>query len=207
LALCVLAGMIYNRYADHNPVWLIWFAMFIPDSDYVVQLIWESVFPTKITPVIHGGFHNILTLVIASYLFGWYIWKNTKIRFTAAAFCVALGFTVHLVEDALVNGIVYHFYIPISSRGWYQGYILTPMDDIIFANTVIASTNIIVIGILLLILTIMIRSNIQGYDWLEKYNPVPFINRTIKNRFSSNALRASAILGVTTESANEEDAP
>lgn len=184
---CVLVGLIYERYTNRNPVWIMWFAMLIPDADFVVQIVWEAVFPLKFSPITHGDFHNVFFLIVFALFIGWYIWKHTNIRFDDATLCIVLGFTAHLAEDALVNGKVYHFYIPLSHQGWYQGFILKPLDDIVFAHNVIGSTNITAIGILLLILAVMIRGNIQGYDWLKKYNFVPFISNAIQPYLQTTA--------------------
>lgn len=180
LTICVLAGMFYAKYPrDRNPVWIIWFAMLIPDSDFIAQTVWENVFPYKTTVLfIHGQFHNILVLTFSIIVIGWVIWRHTKISYRDAAVCVGIGFIAHLLEDALVNGVEYHFYFPISDRGWYQGYILHPADDIIFANSVYASSNIAAIGFCLLILAILLRCNVQGYGWLKKFNPYPWLRTT-----------------------------
>jgi biotin transporter BioY len=197
---CVLVGLIYEQYTKRNPVWIMWFAMLIPDADFVVQTVWEAIFPMKFSPIIHGDFHNIFFLICSALFAGWYIWKHTEIRFDDAALCISLGFIAHLAEDALVNGTRYHFYAPFSNRGWYQGFIIHPTNDLIFAHNVIGSTNILAIGVLLLILAIMIRSNIQGYDWLKKYNFIPFILKAIQPALQSiekgvNAMKTSMIYG------------
>jgi hypothetical protein len=177
LAVCVIAGMVYERYRTYNPVWIIWFAMFIPDGDFVVKTIWEWVFPYKFSPIVHGSFHNIGTLLIVSGVVGWYIWKHTRITFFDASFCVAIGFASHLVEDALVNGTVYQFYMPFSDRGWYQGFIIHSSNDIVFAHNLIASSNLVYIGLALLAITILVRCNLTGYDWLKKYNFFKMLNK------------------------------
>jgi membrane-bound metal-dependent hydrolase YbcI (DUF457 family) len=181
LALCVIVGMFYKKYPlDRNPTWIILFAVLLPDTDFFFQTIMTEVFPYKTaTYLVHGGFHNVLMLLLFSFSIGWLIWKTTKIAFKDATVCVAIGFIAHLLEDALVNGVVYHFYRPFSERGWYQGFIIPPLDDVVFANNVIGSTNILVIGLSLLIVTIIIRSLFQGDAWLDKYNFVPFLKRNI----------------------------
>jgi membrane-bound metal-dependent hydrolase YbcI (DUF457 family) len=170
--------MLYEGYTNRNPVWIIWFAMLIPDSDFVVETFWEEIFPTKIAPIIHGSFHNIFTLVVMAIFVGWLIQRSMRVSFRDASLCVALGFGAHMLEDALVNGVVYHFYAPFSDRGWYQGFILHPANDVIYANSVIASSNIVFIGTALLVLMILLRVMIEGTEWLEKYLviPVAFIN-------------------------------
>lgn len=181
LAVCVIAGIFYAKYPrDRNPVWIIWFAMLIPDGDFVAQTVWEEIFPYKTTVLfVHGQFHNILVLTFSIIVVGWLIWRYTKITYRDAALCIAIGFIAHLMEDALVNGLEYHFYFPISDRGWYQGFILTPADDIIFAHNVISSSNILALGLCLLILAILIRSNIQGYGWLKKFNIYPVLKQMV----------------------------
>jgi membrane-bound metal-dependent hydrolase YbcI (DUF457 family) len=187
LALCVLVGMFYTKHPpDRNPTWIVWFAVLLPDTDFILQVLKTELFPHITTTIattylVHGGFHNVFVLIVCSFGIGWLIWKTTKIAFKDAAFCIAVGFTAHLLEDALVNGTTYHFYRPFSERGWYQGYILHPFEDVVFANNVIASTNVVYIGLLLLALTILIRSFIQGDTWLKKYDFVPFLKRSVKD--------------------------
>jgi hypothetical protein len=172
--------MVYETYTNRNPVWIIWFAVLIPDIDFVAQTAWEGIFPYKFTPIIHGEFHNIFTLVIFSVFTGWYIWKYTRTRFFDATLCVALGFTAHLVEDALTNGTPYYFYAPFSDRMWYQGYIIHPSNDIIFANNVIASTNLIYIGVALIILAMAIRCILTGNKWLDKYTKLFTVKEAVE---------------------------
>jgi len=118
----------------------------------------------------HGDFHNFLFIFCVAVVVGWYIWKRTGILFKDAFLCISLGALAHIAEDALANGSLYYFYRPFSERGWYQGYIITPWEDIIWANTVIASTNLIIIGVALVIVAVMIRCKLQGYGWLTKYD-------------------------------------
>jgi hypothetical protein len=188
LAICVIAGIFYAHYPrDRNPVWIIWFAMLIPDSDFVAQTIWEEVFPYKTTIFfVHGQFHNILVLTFSIVVIGWLIWRFTKISYRDAAICVAIGFIAHLLEDALVNGVEYHFYFPISDRGWYQGFILTPDNNVVLVHTVVASSNVIALGFCLLILAILVRSNLQGYDWLEKFYIYPALKHMWRTEIKSD---------------------
>jgi membrane-bound metal-dependent hydrolase YbcI (DUF457 family) len=164
---------------DRNPVWLIWFAMFIPDSDFVVQTLWEELSPTNISPLVHGDFHNIGIMIIVSVMLGWFIWKNTKIRYDHAVFAITIGFMAHLMEDALCNGIQYHFYRPFSDQMWWHGFVITPDWDVVYANNVVASWNLIYIGLALLALAMITRTMLMGGDWLLKYNPTPFIRRNL----------------------------
>jgi len=174
-AICVLLGLVYETYTTRNPVWIVWFSMLIPDSDFVVQTVLHSINPYEPLLINHGDLHNFFFVFCIAVVGGWYIWKHTNISFGDGFFCISLGACLHMAEDALVNGTRYHFYRPFSERGWYQGFILEPWNDIVFANNVIASTNVIIIGVVLLVIAILIRGKLQGYKWIRKYNLLPAI--------------------------------
>jgi len=206
LAICVLVGMIYAKYPiNRNPTWIVLFAVLLPDTDFFFQTVMTELFPYKtFTYLIHGGFHNVLMLVLFSFSIGWLIWKTTKIAFKDATVCVMIGFIAHLLEDALVNGVVYYFYRPFSEQGWYQGFIIHPSNDVVFANNVIASTNIIIIGLFLITITILIRSLFQGDAWLEKYNFVPLLKRYIDVPIPIWLTNTLTFYGLTTGELHEE---
>ena len=179
LALCVFAGMLYEKYTFRNPVWIIWFACLIPDIDYIMEYLQSDLF-YKIPAVHHGDFHNVFVMLVVSIILGWFLFKYMQeIRFYDAVLCISVGFFAHLVEDAFVYNPSYAYFAPLCTQSWCVA-IVHATNDIQFFSIPLASTNVIIGGIMLLSFTIGLRLLVQDTAWLEKYRVlipvVPNIN-------------------------------
>lgn len=179
LALCVFAGMLYEKYTFRNPVWIIWFACLIPDIDYIIEYLQSDLF-YKIPAIRHGDFHTVFVMLVVSVTLGWFLSKYMRdIQWYDAVLCVFVGFFAHLVEDALVYNPSYAYFAPFCTQSWCFGMI-SATNDIQFYNIPLASTNVVIFGIILLSAAIGIRLLVQKTSWLSKYKSlipvIPNIN-------------------------------
>lgn len=173
-ALAIIIAMFYEQYTKNNPVLvagIIWFAVFIPDTDYIISVVIDAT--TNLHLIEHGSFHNILALGLATVIFGFLITKTKKYRssitLTAAMSCVGIGFLSHLAEDALVYKSAYPFLAPFSSTIWQTGWIMYPKDLSVY-GIMIGSKNVYAFGLMLVAGAILTRYTIQGTDWLIPYS-------------------------------------
>lgn len=182
-ALAVIVGMIYVQYFPNrlNLAWVVFFAMFIPDTDYIVRIGIEQV--TRAQSFIqHGDFHNVLVLFLASIIIGGIIARVFKYEYIDTILCFAIGFTAHMLEDAFVYSTSYSYLAPFSWKVQHTGILLSTRD-IFFKGILVGSTNVMFVGFMFLSLMILIRCSIQGHGWLNTYIILPwsFIN-SIKDR-------------------------
>lgn len=172
--IAIIIAMFYEQYTKNNGVLvasIIWFAVFIPDTDYIVSVIIEST--TNLHIIEHGSFHNILCLGLATIIFGVLVTKIKKYRasitVTAAMTCVFIGFLSHLAEDALVYKSAYAFLAPFSATIWRTGWMPYPRD-VIFHGIYFGSYNVYTVGLIFLSGAILSRYILQGSDWLLPYS-------------------------------------
>jgi hypothetical protein len=201
--------MIYDQYypTRKNPAWIVMVAMMIPDTDYIVRVILDYLLSTR-SPIQHGDFHNILVLCLSTFVVGYLIslWKT--IHITDAISCVFIGFLAHLAEDAFVYKISYPFLAPFSTNVWHTA-ILAATSDVHYLGVNIGSTNVYIVGFMLIAVAVMIRTRVQGYGWLDKWNvPAHFFrqikNATLPGNLWMSVLRAFTIIGLFTPLNDEE---
>jgi hypothetical protein len=171
-ALAIIVAMFYEKYTKNSPVLIasvIWFAMFIPDTDYIVGVIVDAT--TKIPIIQHGDFHNLLFLGLSTIIIGWLVAKKyqTKITVTAAMSCIFIGFLSHLVEDALVYKSAYAFLAPFSETIWHTGWMPYTRNMMYFGINW-GSKECYTIGFMLLTGAVLTRYMLQGSDWLVPYS-------------------------------------
>ena len=158
-ALAVIVGMFFSRFTGRDPSWIIIAVAFVPDIDSALEKIDRM---TRITiPVInhHGDLHNILMLVVFSLLLAM-ILRWFGIRFIDGLTCSAIGIAAHLCEDALVYKPAYAFLWPLSAQDFGLG-ILPETRNILG----IASSTVLLIGLILLTGAVLIRTLIEGKGW------------------------------------------
>jgi hypothetical protein len=158
-ALAVVVGMIYSRYTGRDPSWIIIAVAFVPDIDLALQKIHAWIWIDYPVRIYHGGFHNILFLIIFSLVIATVL-RYVGIRFIDGLICSAIGFAAHLFEDALVANPAYAFLSPITTQEIGIGIMQETRN--IFG---IASSIVLLIGILLLVGAVLLRTIIEGTGW------------------------------------------
>jgi hypothetical protein len=193
-ALAIILGMIYERYTDTNPAWIIVLVAFLPDSDYAVREGLEIIFPHTRALIQHGDFHNIVMLLVFTVFIGYLISRVTKVKLDDAMLCVFLGVLLHFLCDAFVYTISYPFFAPISSISAEVGFFVAK-ENVKIGSFPIVSTNIFASGLVVLAIAVAFRVHVQGLGWLIKLVPDG------KREKISSALSG---LGVFSESIEEE---
>jgi len=174
-ALAILVGMIFYRFTGRDSSWIIILCAWIPDIDLIANgvlnrfgftLLFEG---HKIT---HGVFHNIAMMVIFGILVA-FLLNPFGIRFFDALFFAVIGFGAHLFEDALVYKAGYPYLWPFLSKD--MGFGLLPnilTEENYFRDFFgIANTYVLIVGLVVLLVAIIIRTYAEGPAWIRRYMP------------------------------------
>jgi len=174
-ALAILVGMIFYRFTGRDSSWIIILCAWIPDIDLIANgvlnrfgftLLFEG---HKIT---HGVFHNIAMMVIFGILVA-FLLNPFGIRFFDALFFAVIGFGAHLFEDALVYKAGYPYLWPFYSKD--LGFGLLPnilTEENYFRDFFgIANTYVLIVGLVVLLVAIIIRTYAEGPAWIRWYMP------------------------------------
>ena len=174
-ALAILVGMIFYRFTGRDSSWIIILCAWIPDIDLIANgvlnrfgftLLFEG---HKIT---HGVFHNIAMMVIFGILVA-FLLNPFGIRFFDALFFAVIGFGAHLFEDALVYKAGYPYLWPFLSKD--LGFGLLPnilTEENYFRDFFgIANTYVLIVGLVVLLVAIIIRTYAEGPAWIRWYMP------------------------------------
>jgi hypothetical protein len=174
-ALAVLAGMLFYRFTGRDHSWIIILCAMAPDIDAIANrvltrfgftLLFEG---HKIT---HGVFHNIAMMVIFGILLA-FLLNPFGIRFFDAFFFAVIGFGAHLLEDALVYKVAYPFFWPFSSEVVGLGLLPNMVSEENYFRDFfgIANTYVLIVGLVVLLVAIIIRTYAEGPAWIRWYMP------------------------------------
>ena len=155
--------MIFSLYTHRDPSWIIIAVAFVPDIDAILQrmqVLTRIGFPLVIR---HGDLHNILFLIAFSLLLAAFL-HFLGIRIIDGLICSAIGVAAHIFEDALVYNPAYAFLWPITSQKFGIGIMQETRD--IFG---IASSTVLLIGIILLAGSVLLRTFIEGTGWWRMF--------------------------------------
>jgi hypothetical protein len=162
-ALAVIVGMIFSRYYGRDPSWIIIAVAFVPDIDVVLQGIQRLTRRVFTVIIQHGDLHNILLLIGLSLLFATVL-HRFGIMFTDGLICSAVGIAAHFLEDALVYNPAYAFLWPITTQTFGIGILEETRN---FFG--IASSTVLLIGIILLAGAVLVRTLIEGRGWWQVF--------------------------------------
>ena len=159
-ALAVIIGMVFSRYTGRDPSWIIIAVAFVPDIDSILERL-PVLLPRIIVPgtILHGDFHTIPALIVFSLLIATVL-QGFGIRFIDGLLCSAIGIAAHFFEDALVYNPSYTFLWPITSHTFRLGILEGPRN--LFG---IANSSVLLIGIILLVLAVLVRTHVEGTGW------------------------------------------
>jgi len=175
LALAIIVGMLYYRLTGRDHSWIIILCAWIPDFDIIAKSVLNKfgfVVLFEGHPINHGTFHTIAAMVIFA-VFMAFLLHPFGIRFFDSLFFATIGFGAHLLEDALVYKVGYKFLWPFSSEILGLGLFPNALNEENYVRDFFraANTEVLIIGILLLIVAIIIRTCIEGPTWIRWYMP------------------------------------
>jgi hypothetical protein len=174
-ALAILVGMIFYRYTGRDHSWIIILCAWVPDIDVIANAVLKTAGFTllfKGHTIYHGTFHNIAVMVLFG-VFVAFLLHPLGIRFFDAVFFAIIGFGAHLFEDALVYKEGYPFLWPFISRDLGIGLLPEMMSEEYYFKDFfrIANTEVLVIGIGVLLVAVLIRTYVDGPTWIRWYMP------------------------------------
>ena len=174
-AIAIIVGMLFFRCTGRDTSWIIILVSYAPDFDLVVNSLLNRAGFTLLfegNAIHHGTFHNIVVMVIFAVIIA-FLLHPFGIRFFDSFLFTIIGFSAHLFEDALVYPSGYMYLWPLSRE--HLGLSWLPLggsEEDYFANFFhIANTEVLVIGLLLLLLAVIIRTRFEGSGWIRWYMP------------------------------------
>ena len=153
--------------------------VFVPDTDYVLQslslLLWPITAQYNTFMFLHGDFHCILAAIFFPLVFAW-IFSRYKVDFFYAFLSGIIGYTCHLICDMIANDSYYYLFWPVRMK--VSVWNIIPETGNFYG---IGDFKLILVGTSLFLLTLCIRNQVEGSDWLTHYaswlNPVKFWNK------------------------------
>ena len=163
IAIAIIAGGIYFKYANRDYSWIIIASAYAPDLDLFLSTILGKINIALLIhgkPITHGDFHNLTVMFIFAGIIALLL-QNFKIRFRDSFIFASIGFGAHLVEDALVYNPAYAFFWPISDQRYGIGLFDYSRD--LYG---IADPEVLIIGLMAVTVLAIIRMKYEGNEWI-----------------------------------------
>jgi hypothetical protein len=175
-ALAILVGMIFLKYTGRDNSWIIILVAFAPDIDFIANQILTQFGFTLLFEghtLYHGVFHNVAMMVIFGILMAFFL-HPFGIKFFDGLFFSIIGFGAHLLGDALVYDPGYKFLWPFSSKVLGLALLPNVMSEGYYYRDffAIADTDVMLIGMVILLAAILIRTYSEGTSWIRWYMPL-----------------------------------
>lgn len=175
MAIAIIVGMLYYKVTGRDYSWIIILCAFVPDFDVIANKVLNKfglllVFEGQTS--YHGTFHNVAMMVIFGIIVAFLLYPF-GIKYFDALFFLIIGFGAHLFEDALVYKSGYKFLWPFSSKVLGIGLLPNMINEEYYIRDFfgIANTEVFIIGLLLLVIAISIRTYVEGPTWIRWYMP------------------------------------
>jgi hypothetical protein len=174
-AIAVIAGMIFLRFTKRDPSWIIILVTYLPDLDKIAERILNTAGFTVLFEghaIQHGTFHNIAAMLIFAVIVAFLLYPFGVRYFDAMLFSI-IGFGAHLFEDALVYPANYMYLWPFSHDKMGLGWLpISWSEESYNANFFhIANTEVLFIGLALLLVAVLVRTRVEGSGWIRWYMP------------------------------------
>ena len=174
-AIAIIVGMLYYRYTGRDHSWIIILCSWIPDFDIIAKSALNKMGFIVLfdgQPIHHGTFHTIAMMVIFAILVA-FLLHPFGIRFIDSLFFATIGFGAHLFEDALVYKVGYMYLWPFITENLGIGILPNIISEENYIRDFfrVANTEVLIIGILVLIAAMLIRTSVEGTSWVRFYLP------------------------------------
>jgi membrane-bound metal-dependent hydrolase YbcI (DUF457 family) len=186
-ALAIVVGMVFQRYTGRDPSWIIILCALAPDLDGLVSPVFRRLGIRLLldgSPIQHGTFHNITFMIIFGITMA-FLLHPLGLRFFDSLFFSIVGFGAHLFEDALVYKVGYGFLWPFSSKILGIGLLPNAINEENYVKDFfhVANTDVLIIGLLLLLVAILIRTYFErSLSWIRYYMPVTIYKKFFKEK-------------------------
>ncbi|MBN1455023.1 MAG: metal-dependent hydrolase [Methanomicrobia archaeon] len=165
LAIAILVGMVYFKFTGRDYAWLVVASAYVPDMDIVADAVLKKIGITVLlygNPIRHGDFHNIAFLLLFAGSVAMVL-HPLGIRLVDSFLFAGIGFGAHLFEDALIANPSYPFLWPLSMERFGIGIFNYTLDWHGIANT-----NVLFVGVMLVLLAAMLRTAHEGAGWVTR---------------------------------------
>ena len=174
-AIAIIVGMLYYRYTGRDHSWIIILCSWIPDFDIIAKSALNKMGFIVLfdgQPIHHGTFHTVAMMVIFAILVA-FLLHPFGIRFIDSLFFATIGFGAHLFEDALVYKVGYMYLWPFITENLGIGILPNIISEENYIRDFFrfANTEVLIIGILVLIAAMLIRTSVEGTSWVRFYLP------------------------------------
>jgi membrane-bound metal-dependent hydrolase YbcI (DUF457 family) len=175
-ALAILVGMVFYKYTGRDPSWIIIICAWAPDLDELANPVLRRLGIRLLldgSSIQHGTFHNITFMIIFGIAVA-FLLHPLGIKFFDSLFFSITGFGAHLFEDALVYKTGYMFLWPFSSEILGIGLLPNAINEENYIRDFfgIANTEVLIIGLLLLLVASLIRTYVEkSSSWIRWYMP------------------------------------
>jgi hypothetical protein len=174
-AIAIIVGMLYYRYTGRDHSWIIILCAWIPDFDIIAKSALNKMGFIVLfdgQPIHHGTFHTVAMMVIFAILVA-FLLHPFGIRFIDSLFFATIGFGAHLFEDALVYKVGYMYLWPFITENLGIGILPNIISEENYIRDFfrVANTEVLIIGILVLIAAMLIRTSVEGTSWIRFYLP------------------------------------
>lgn len=174
-AIAIIAGMLYYRSTGRDYSWIIIACAFVPDLDKIADGILSRLGFTLLFEshtIHHGTFHNITMMLIFAIIVS-FLLHPFGIPFFDSLVFSCIGFGVHLFEDALVYPVNYMYLWPLSSEKLGLDWLPVILSEEAYNGNFfrIANTEVLIVGLVLLVAAIIIRTRVEGPYWVRWYLP------------------------------------
>jgi len=171
-AIAILVGIVYLRYTNRNPAWIIVAMAFMPDVDIIFEFVTTNLMGINSQYAMHHGvFHNLLSMVCISILIAYALSRYNLASFSDGLICVMIGYTAHLGEDWMVYKYIYQFLFPVTTKFYGIGIIPEVGDiSLTVGESVInlGGITVLLVGIAFLLASTGIFYLLERKGWLDR---------------------------------------
>lgn len=170
-AIALLVGVVYLRYTNRNPAWIIVATAFMPDVDVIFEFVTTNIMGINSQYAMHHGvFHNLLSMVCISILIAYVLSRYDLATFSDGLVCATIGYTAHLGEDWIVYKYIYQFLFPLTTKFYGIG-IIPEVGDISLnvGESVInlGGITVLLVGVAFLLASTGIFYLMERKGWLD----------------------------------------
>ena len=174
-AIAVIAGMLSFRYTGRDCSWIVILVSYAPDLDKILDPVLNGIGFTVLFEghtIHHGTFHTVAAMIVFGVVMA-FLLNPVGIRFTDAFLFTLVGFGAHLFEDALVYSANYMYLWPFSHDKLGLAWLpVNGSEESYNADFFhMANTEVLLIGLLLLLLAMLVRTRVEGSGWIRWYMP------------------------------------
>jgi hypothetical protein len=174
-AIAVIAGMLFFRYTGRDTSWIIILCTYLPDLDKIIGRLLDHAGFTLLFqghPIQHGAFHTIAMMIVFGIIVA-FLLHPFGVRFFDGLLFSMIGVGAHLFEDALVYPSNYMYLWPFYPEKTGLAWLSTGLNEESYSSNFfhLANTEVLLIGIILVIIAIAIRTYAEGSGWIRWYMP------------------------------------